>query len=127
MLERQERTAIFLLVGVTVVVLIAYVVLGILGNQPFARPYSGSSADGELVSFEGNVDQIALTRSGGHMALVVENLSIFIPSEVAKGVSLKKGDRISVYGIVQTYRGKKEIVVNSASDVRISAISPKDP
>jgi len=126
MFERQERTAILLLIGVIVVVLIAYAVLGILGNQPFARPYSGSSADGELVFFEGTIDQITLTSSGGHMTLAVENLSIFIPSEVAKDVSLKKGDRISVYGVVQTYRGKKEIVVNSARDVRINVISPKD-
>jgi len=40
-------------------------------------------------------------------------------------VSLQKGDRISVYGIVQTYRGKKEIVVSTAEDVRI--IPEKSP
>jgi hypothetical protein len=126
MFERQERTAILLLIGVAGTVFVATVVLGILGNQPFARPYSGSSADGELVFFEGTIDKVALTRSGGHMTLVAKNLSIFIPSDVAKGVSLKKGDRISLYGTVQTYRGNKEIIVNSASDVRISAISPKN-
>jgi len=39
--------------------------------------------------------------------------------QVVQVVSLQKGDRISVYGIVQTYRGKKEIVVNAAEDIRI--------
>ena len=50
MFERQERTAILLLIGVTVVVLIAYAVLGILGNQPFARPYSGNQLTVNLFS-----------------------------------------------------------------------------
>jgi hypothetical protein len=126
MFERQERVAILLLVGVAVIVFAATAVLGNLGKQPFARPYSGNSVEGELVSFEGTIDQIGLTKSGGHMTLVVENLSIFIPSEVATGMSLKKGDRITVYGLVQTFRGKKEIVINSASDIRIIAISPAD-
>jgi DNA/RNA endonuclease YhcR with UshA esterase domain len=53
------------------------------------------------------------------MTLNVNNLSIFLPSQVVQAVSLQKGDRISVYGIVQTYRGKKEIVVSAAEDVRI--------
>jgi len=126
MFERQERTAILLLIGIAVTLFIATAVLGSMGKPPFARPYSERTADGELVSFEGNIDQITITRSGGHMTLVVENLSIFIPSEVAKGVSLHKGDRIIIYGVVQTYHGKKEIVVNSADNVQIRAISPEN-
>jgi uncharacterized SAM-binding protein YcdF (DUF218 family) len=126
MFERQERTAIFLLIGIAVTVLIATAVLGNMGKLPFARPYSEHTADGELVSFEGNIDQIALTRSGGHMTLIVENLSIFIPSEFATGLSLNKGDRIMVYGVVQTYHGKKEIVVNSVDDVQVRAVSPEN-
>jgi len=33
-----------------------------------------------------------------------------------------KGDTISAYGIVQTYRGKKEIVISSADDICITTI-----
>ncbi len=119
MFEHQERVAVLLLVGVAMAVLMAHFVLAGLGKQPFARPFTTSSPDGELVVVDGQVDQISLTNSGGHMTVRVNNLSIFLPSQVVQKVSLKKGDRISAYGIVQTYRGKKEIVVSAAEDIRI--------
>lgn len=119
MLERQERVAILLLVGVAIAVIAAHLVLAGLGKQPFARPFTNSSPDGELVVVEGQIEEISLTKSGGHITVRVNNLSIFLPVQIVQLVSLQKGDRISVYGIVQTYRGKKEIVVNAAEDVRI--------
>jgi DNA/RNA endonuclease YhcR with UshA esterase domain len=119
MFERQERVAILLLFGVAVVVIAAHLFLANLGKQPFAHPFTNSSADGELVFIEGHIDQITLTNSGGHVILNLDNLSIFLPSQVAQKLSLQKGDTVSVYGIVQTYRGKKEIVVSSAEDVRL--------
>ncbi len=119
MVERQERVAILLLVGVAGAVIIAHAVLAGLGKQPFARPFTTSSPDGELVVVEGQIDQITLTKNGGHMTVQMNNTSIFLPVQVVQAVSLQKGDRIVVYGIVQTYRGKKEIVVNSADDIRI--------
>jgi DNA/RNA endonuclease YhcR with UshA esterase domain len=125
MFERQERVAALLLVGVAIAVIAAHVVLTGLGKQPFARPFTNSSSDGELVFIEGPVDQITLTNSGGHMTVSVNNLSIFLPAQVVQGVSLQKGDRILVYGIVQTYRGKKEIVVSAAEDVRITLAEKK--
>ena len=119
MFERQERVAILLLFGVAVVVIAGHLVLANLGKQPFAHPFTNSSVDGELVFIEGPIDQITLTNSGGHVILNLDNLSIFLPAEVAQKLSLQKGDTISVYGIVQTYRGKKEIVVSSAEDIRL--------
>ena len=119
MFERQERVAILLLVGVALVVIVAHFVLAGVGKQPFARPFTDSSSDGELVLVEGCIDQITLTKSGGHMTVHVNNVSIFLPANVIRDVSPQNGDRISVYGIVQTYRGKKEIVVSAAEDVRI--------
>lgn len=119
MFERQERVAILLLVGVAIAVIVAHIVLAGLGKQPFARPFTNSSSDGELVVVEGQIDQILLTKSGGHMTISMNNLSIFLPAQVVQVVSLQKGDLISVYGIVQTYRGRKEIVVSAAEDVRI--------
>jgi len=125
MFERQERVAILLLVGVAIAVIVAHAVLAGLGKQPFARPFTNSSPEGELVIVEGQIDQITLIKNGGHMTLNVNNLSIFLPAQVVQAVSLQKGDRISVYGVVQTYRGKKEIVVSAAEDVRIlPLISP---
>jgi|WetSurMetagenome_2_1015567.scaffolds.fasta_scaffold02418_9 hypothetical protein len=119
MFERQERMAILLLVGVAIAVIVTHSVLTGLGKQPFARPFTNSSSDGELVVVEGQIDQITLIKNGGHMTVSMNNLSIFLPAQVVQAVSLQKGDRISVYGIVQTYRGKKEIVVSAPEDVRI--------
>ena len=117
MFERQERMAIVLLLGVVVIVAAAHLILGSLGKPLFARPYSSGSSDGELVVFEGNIDQVSLTKNGGHLTAASGNLSLFIPADIASRITLVKGDHIVVYGIVQTYRGKKEIVVNSAEDV----------
>jgi DNA/RNA endonuclease YhcR with UshA esterase domain len=125
MFERQERVAILLLIGVTIVVIVAHFVLAGLGKQPFARPFTSSSSDGELVFIEGTIDQITLTKSGGHMTVSVNNLSIFLPAQVVQALSFQKGDTISVYGIVQTYNGKKEIVVSSAEDVRVKPVEPR--
>jgi hypothetical protein len=125
MFERQERVAILLLVGVAIAVIVAHIVLAGLGKQPFARPFTNSSSDGELVVVEGQIDQITLTKSGGHMTASVNNLSIFLPAQVVQEVTLQKGDTISVYGIVQTYRGKKEIVVSAAEDVRIIPVKSR--
>lgn len=125
MFERQERAAILLLFGVALAVIAAHLILSNLGKQPFARSFNNNSADGELVSVQGKIDQIAFTQSGGHMIVTIHNLSIFVPGQVAQGMSLQKGDSISVYGIVQTYRGKKEIVINSAEDIRV--VVPENP
>jgi DNA/RNA endonuclease YhcR with UshA esterase domain len=123
MFVRQERVAILLLAGVAFMVIAAHIVLAGLGKQPFAHTFSNTSADGELVVVEGQIDQITLTKSGGNLVLNMNNLSIFLPAQAAHGLSLQKGDSITVYGIVQTYRGKKEIVVDSAKDIRIRSVS----
>ena len=119
MFVRQERVAALLLVGVAVVVIGEHLVLDSVGKQPFARTFTNASADGELVMVEGTVSQATLTRSGGHLVLSLDEVSVFVPAQAAEGLTVHKGDRISVYGTVQTYQGKKEILVNSGRDIRI--------
>jgi DNA/RNA endonuclease YhcR with UshA esterase domain len=119
MFGRQERVAILLLLGVAVVVISAHLALGTFGKQPFAHTFAENSADGELVSASGIVEQISYTKNGGHMNLYLNTTTIFIPAQVAQDLILNKGDSISVYGIVQTYRGKKEIVISSKKDIFI--------
>ena len=120
MFERQERVAVLLLIGVAVAVIVAHLVLGSLGKQPFSKPFTNNSADGELVYVEGTIDQVALTKTGGHMTVQINDITIFIPSQAAGDLVLKKGENISAYGIVETYRGKKEIMVNFAEDIRFA-------
>ena len=119
MFERQERVAIFLLLGVTIAVIAAHLVLGTLGKQSFANHFTNNSADGELVIVTGTIDRIVYTQTGGHVNLYVNNITIFVPSQVSQELTLRKGDSISLYGVVQTYRGKKEIVVSSKKDITL--------
>jgi DNA/RNA endonuclease YhcR with UshA esterase domain len=53
------------------------------------------------------------------MNVYTDMITIFVPAQVAQGLTLQRGDTISVYGVVQTYRGKKEIVVNSFQDIMV--------
>ena len=119
MFMRQERIALILLVSVAVIVIAAHLALSVVGKQPFAHPFTNASADGELVLIEGTVDRASVLENGGHLVLRVNNLSVFIPSQAAQNLTLHNGDIISVYGTVQTYRGNKEIVVNSRDDIRV--------
>ena len=45
------------------------------------------------------------------------NVSVFIPGQIASNMTLHNGENISVVGVVQTYQGKKEVVVQSGSDI----------
>ena len=117
MLERQERRALLLLISVAIVVITSHLILDTLGKRPFAVPYSDASGDGVLVSLTGSIDHLSLTKSGGHLILQVYNTSVFIGNPIAQNLTLHNGENISVIGIVQTYQGKKEVVVLAASDI----------
>jgi uncharacterized SAM-binding protein YcdF (DUF218 family) len=119
MLGRQERVAVILLLCVVSAVISAHLILGTLGKQPFARPFTNNSADGELVLAAGTIDQVVITQNGGHTNVYTNTVTFFVPAPVAQELTLRKGDAISVYGIVQTYHGKKEIMVSSAKDVTV--------
>lgn len=125
MLERQERAAIILLLGVVITVITAHLFLGSFGKQPFARPFTNNSIDGELVIAAGTIDQLVITQNGGHMNVYTDTVTIFVPAQVAQELTLQKGDVISVYGIVQTYRGKKEIAVSSVNDISVNPENAK--
>lgn len=118
MFEHQERVAILLLIGVAVTVIAAHLVLASVGKQPFSVPYTNQSADGELVIFSGCIDQVTVTKTGGHLLLYVDNVTVFVPGPVAGDRSFEKGTNLTLYGTVQTFHGTKELVVNSAGDIR---------
>lgn len=122
MLLRQERIALILLVGVAVVVVSAHVVLTLMGKPAFAHPFTNQSAEGELVLIEGTVERAAVLETGGHLTLLVSNTTIFIPATSVENLIVHKGDSVVAYGIVQTYRGKKEIVISAQEDIRITTI-----
>lgn len=118
MLGRQEQVAILLLCGVALAVIAAHLVLVSVGKDPFATEYTEQSPDGSLVSINGTIDQATVIKNGGHVILTVRNVTIFIPSTVAGDHSFVKGTSVALYGTIQTYEGKKEIVVSSVDDIR---------
>ncbi len=117
MFGRQERIALLLLISVAIVVVAAHLILDNLGKRPFAVPFTDTSGDGELVYLTGTIDHLGVTKNGGHLLMQVNNISVFIPNTVAQTLTLHNWENISITGIVQTYLGKKEVVVQSASDL----------
>lgn len=117
MFERQERLALLFLIGVATVVIASHLILESLGKRPFASPFTDVSADGELVYVTGTIEHLTLTKNGGHLMMEVNNMSVFIPNQIATNFTVHKGENISIIGIVQTYRGKKEVIVQSATDI----------
>jgi hypothetical protein len=117
MFGRQERYAIILLLTVLAIVIAAHLILDTIGKRPFASPYSDRSDEGALVILSGTIDDITVTRTGGHLLLQVNETTVFVQNAAAADRSFQKGSTITVIGIVQTYEGKREIAVQSASDI----------
>lgn len=119
MLLRQERIALSLLCIVAGGLLIASIVLASVDNEALASEFSVDAKDGMLVHLSGVAGDVRATQSGGHIIASVNGTKVFIPSDIAREVSLHSGDEVSLFGIVQTYRGEREIVVNSQTDITI--------
>jgi DNA/RNA endonuclease YhcR with UshA esterase domain len=119
MIIRQERIALILLCVVSVVIITASIVLTGIDKADLASEYTPLSREGTLVHLQGQVEEVRATKTGGHIAASVNNTAIFIPADVAGTVTLHPGDLVSLYGVVQTYRGEKEVVVNSPRDIII--------
>jgi DNA/RNA endonuclease YhcR with UshA esterase domain len=118
-MERQEKQAVFLLILVFCIVSAAHVVLSALGNDPFAAPYSPNVSEGTLVRLEGAVETITTTQEGGHKILEVQGVPVFVPASVVPQQPILAGDQIRVYGVVQLYRGQREVAVSRSSDITI--------
>lgn len=121
-LVRQEKIAILVLVIVLVVVLVSAGILELTGKGFFSNPYGPDSIDGELVYHEGIVEESSATATGGHRILVVSGVRVFVPSSCIGEDFPNKGQNITLYGVVQTYRGEREILIRAPADIR-----PVDP
>lgn len=117
MLEWQEKTALAVLVCVVVVIFATHLLFDAYARPLLATQYSMEVPDGTLVIMEGNVEEIRKTATGGHLILTIGETTVFLPENVASRLDLDKTENITLYGVVQTYRGKREVVVNSPGDV----------
>jgi len=119
MLLRQERIALILLCIVAGGLIIVSAVLAGVDNATLATEYTADARDGIFVHLNGVAGEVRTTQTGGHIIASVNGTKVFIPSDTARDVALKPGDQVSLYGIVQTYRGEREIVVNSHTDITV--------
>jgi len=119
MLDRKERVALALLIGVALVISAAAFVLESVGKAPFYGQFSNTSQDGALVSLEGPVEKVTWTRDGAHLQVVVRGVNVFVPSAAEYGLEVVEGDNVALYGVVQIYRGEKEVVVESPGDLEV--------
>ncbi len=119
MLYRQERIAILILIVVLIVLTVASFLIESTGKESFATPFSETLEDGTLAILSGTITQAANTRTGSHLMLTVDNTSVFVPDNALEDPKTVIGESAKVIGTVQTYRGKKEIMVERPDDITI--------
>ncbi|MDE4908507.1 hypothetical protein L0665_07795 [Methanogenium marinum] len=117
MLHPQERTAIILITGVLILLAVMSFLIESAGEEPFAIPFSETLEDGTLAVLTGSVTVAANTRTGGHLMFTINNTSVFVPGGALDEPENIIGETARVIGIVQTYREKKEIIVEHPEDV----------
>jgi len=119
MLYRQERIAILILIVVLTVLTVTSFLIESTGKESFATPFSETLEDGTLAILSGTITQAANTRTGSHLMLTVDNTSVFVPDNALEDPKTVIGESAKVIGTVQTYRGKKEIMVERPDDITI--------
>ena len=115
----QERTAILLLTGILILLGVISFLIESTGKESFAAPFSETLEDGTLAALTGTITAAANTRTGGHLMLTVNNTTVFVPDGALDEPETAVGKLISVTGTIQTYHGKKEIIVERPEDISI--------
>ncbi|QSZ67406.1 hypothetical protein RJ40_07765 [Methanofollis aquaemaris] len=118
MLDLPEKRALIILIGISTLLLLVHAGLDHVGSAAFATPWSPDVEDGTFVLLRGEVGNVRAL-SGGHLLAEVNGTRVFLPAGVAARVEVKEGTFVQVAGTVQTYQGKKEVVVRSASDLTL--------
>ncbi len=118
MLTRPERRAVGIMATVILLLAVLYVGTTYLFPDGSAVPYQDDRQDGALVYFEGVVLDTKITSTDGHLIVNVSGVDVFVP-EGGTELILLPGDHVRAVGKVDTYAGKKEIVTNGISDIRI--------
>lgn len=118
MLERAELTAGLILFSILLICGISTIILDMAGKQPFATEYSPDLSEGTLVHLKGPVQNVISLQGGKFCILKINGVSVFLSGDAAK-FRVQEGTQLSLYGLVQVYKGEKEIVVGDPQDIRI--------
>ncbi|MEM2924435.1 MAG: OB-fold nucleic acid binding domain-containing protein [Methanocellales archaeon] len=121
MLQKEERIIVLLLIISLASLSLFYLLPAAKGEAP---EYSNSSRVGQRVSATGVVIAKQPTKTGENLIIELNsnstNIKLYIPKsagakELAKRIKI--GDRIRAYGLVQEYKGEREVVISSADEV----------
>lgn len=118
MLTRPERRAAGIMIIVVLLLAGMYIGTTYMFPDGGAVPYRDDKPDGTHVYLEGIVLDTKITGTGGHLIVNVSGVDVFIPKGGTELILLL-GDHVRVIGNVDTYAGKKEIIIHSMSDIRI--------
>lgn len=121
LLERQEKTAVLLMLLVIIVCIAGTVFLEGVGKEEFSTQYREGLPDGTLVRYSGAVSSSFVT-TGGHTLLEVSGVSVFVPASSGVLPVMTPGTRVSLLGTTQHYKGKGEILVDDSSDIQITSV-----
>lgn len=117
---REEKVAISLLLAVVAVCGLLCLVLEDAGKESFASPYSQDSGEGDLVVFDGVVERVAYTNTGGHIIIDSGDAAIFIKNGAGSGLSPEPGMSVHAVGTLENYKGELEIYISNPSDAVFS-------
>jgi len=118
MLTCPERRAVGIMLAIILVLTSLYFWTVCFLPDGGAVSYTPETQDGTLVFLEGIVLDTKITSTGGHLIVNVSGVDVFVPGG-GTDLVLLDGDHVRVIGKADTYAGKKEIVTNSISDIRI--------
>jgi len=118
MMQKEEKIVVVLLVMAVLSLIIGY-----FGFAPVANAYSPESKVGDKIFVEGTILQKQMTAKGDNLILTLSNLNIKVFIAKNNGAqdvfnATKKDDKVRIEGKVAEYMNAREIVVESAKDVR---------
>ena len=113
-LQKEELATLIILALSLVAIGGLYLLTGV------SVPYSYDSPNGTRVTVAGPVLSKDTTNTGGHIILSVKTsaglLDVFVPATsdaYAAASGVKPGSEVEAVGLVQTYKGQKEVVAES--------------
>jgi DNA/RNA endonuclease YhcR with UshA esterase domain len=124
-MEKEEKIVVVLLMMAVASLSVAYVTF-LPSEDTRGHQLTAMSAIGDEVFFEGTVIGKHLTFTGNHLLLDIDYdsqvITVFVPDnagsvDVNKAVS--ENDRVRIVGIVDEYKGDREVVVNKKNDVTV--------
>ena len=108
---------------VLLVMAVLSLMIGYFGFVPQVAAYSADSHIGDRIYVDGTVLSKQVTAKGNNLILSISDLDVKVFISRDKGAkevyeSLKTGDKVRINGKVAEYKDTREIVVESASDIK---------